>query len=207
MKTRTGNLFKRNGTYYVRWRVNGKLFMRSTGERDIKKARAKRDEILAPFLAGREVDVLRNVSARIEGRTAELEKWEEQENPPLKLAEAWRTYIRCVNRPDTGPSTLEQYGGHYKQFVTWLKKNHPSVKAMRDVSPAIAEEYAQQRCLCQGTLRDTPRHSVLAFATASAISRSVTFRVPCAWHRRSSQICSGRNPARTPSVAQPNSAG
>ena len=27
MKTRTGNLFKRNGTYYVRWRVNKKLFM------------------------------------------------------------------------------------------------------------------------------------------------------------------------------------
>jgi hypothetical protein len=32
MKTRTGNLFKRNGIYYVRWRVNIKLFMRSTGE-------------------------------------------------------------------------------------------------------------------------------------------------------------------------------
>jgi len=60
----------RNGICYVRWRVNKKLFMRSTGERDIKKAKAKRDEILAPFLAGREVDVLRNVSARIEGHTA-----------------------------------------------------------------------------------------------------------------------------------------
>ena len=143
MKTRTGNLFKRNGIYYVRWRVNKKLFMRSTGETDIKKARAKRDEILAPFLAGREVDVLRNVSARIEGRTAELEQWDEQENPPLKLADAWRTYIRSVNRPDTGPSTLEQYGGHYKQFVAWMKKNHSSVTTMRDVTPAIAEEYAQ----------------------------------------------------------------
>ena len=62
-----------DGVEKIQRRVNKKLFMRSTGETDIKKAKAKRDEILAPFLAGREVDVLRNVSARIEGRTAEIE--------------------------------------------------------------------------------------------------------------------------------------
>jgi len=87
--------------------------------------------------------VLRNVSARIEGRTAEIEQWEEKENPPLKLADAWRAYVKAVNRPDTGPSTLEQYGGRCKQFVQWMKKKHPSVTTMRDVSPPIAEEYAQ----------------------------------------------------------------
>jgi len=30
MKTRHGHLFKRNGMYYVQWRIKGKLFMRST---------------------------------------------------------------------------------------------------------------------------------------------------------------------------------
>ena len=120
MKTRTGNLFKRNGTYYVRWRVNGKLFMRSTGETQLKKAKSKRDEILAPFLAGREIDVLRNVSARIEGRTAELAQWDEQENPPLRIADAWAAYTKSLNRPDSGPQTLVQYHCHYRQFAEWI---------------------------------------------------------------------------------------
>jgi len=32
-----------------------------------------------------------------EGRTAEIEQWDEKENPPLKLADAWRTYFRSVH--------------------------------------------------------------------------------------------------------------
>jgi integrase len=144
MKTRTGNLFKRNGIYYVRWRVNGKLFMRTTGETELKKAKTKRDEILAPFLAGREVDVLRNVSARIEGRTAEIEQWDENKNPPLKIAEAWREYTKALNRPDSGPETLRQYHSHYRQFAGWIKQEAATVTTLRDVTPKIAEEYAQQ---------------------------------------------------------------
>ena len=143
MKTRTGNLFKRNGTYYVRWRVNGKLFMRSTGETQLKAAKAKRDEILAPFLAGREVDVLRNVSARIEGRTAEIEQWDERENPPLKIADAWAAYVKALNRPDSGPETLSQYHSHYRQFADWIKRQVATVTTLRDVTRDIAEEYAQ----------------------------------------------------------------
>jgi integrase len=123
--------------------VNGKLFMRSTGETELKKAKRKRDEILAPFLAGREVDVLRNVSARIEGRTAEMEQWEEKENPPLKIADAWTAYVKALNRPDSGPETLSQYNSHYRQFADWIREKHSTVIALRDVTKQTAEEYAQ----------------------------------------------------------------
>ena len=143
MKTRTGNLFKRNGIYYVRWRVNGKLFMRSTGETQLKEAKKKREEILAPFVAGREVDVLRNVSARIEGRTAEIEQWQDRENPPLTIADAWTAYLKALNRPDSGGETLRQYKSHYDQFARWVEQEVATVATLRDVTREIAEQYAQ----------------------------------------------------------------
>ncbi len=143
MKTRTGNLFKRNGTYYVRWRVDGKLFMRSTGETQIKEAKKQRDEILAPFVAGREVDVLRNVAARINGRTAEIEQRQDRENPPLTIADAWTAYLQTLNRPDSGEETLRQYKSHYDQFARWIEKEMQTVCALRDVTREIVEQYAQ----------------------------------------------------------------
>jgi hypothetical protein len=44
MKTRSGDLFKRNGIYSVQWRVDGKLFMRSTRKRIRKEAEIARYE-------------------------------------------------------------------------------------------------------------------------------------------------------------------
>ncbi len=44
MKTRSGDLFKRNCIDYVQWRVDGKLFMRSTRKRIRKEAEIVRDE-------------------------------------------------------------------------------------------------------------------------------------------------------------------
>ena len=141
MKVRPSNLFKRNGVYHVRWRVNGKLFTRSTRESNVKAAREKRDEIMAPFLAMREVDVLHNLEARIRGREAEVEKLNDDAHPPLKLDRGWRTFARALNRPDAGRVTMEQYAGFYRDFTRWMNKEYSAVAFLRDVTLRMAEEY------------------------------------------------------------------
>ncbi len=141
MKTRTGYLFKRNDIYYVGWKVNGKSFMKSTGTRNKRQAEQKRAEIMAPFALGDEIQTLRAVSAKLEGKQAELTRLEEKRNPPLSLDRAWLKYLESPNRPDSGPRTLQGYEGHFDQFLSWVKSKHPGVIALRDVNRQIAEEY------------------------------------------------------------------
>ena len=143
MKTRAGHLFKRNGIYYVQWRVAGKLYMKSTGTRNRREAERRRREIMAPFAAGSEVDVLRNVAARIEGREAEIAALDEQQNPPLKVADAWRAFTLSTNRPDTGESTLRQYEFQWRHFARWMESRQPGA-TLQDVTGPTAEEYAAE---------------------------------------------------------------
>ena len=142
MRTRQGYLFKRGKVYYVGWRVNGKLFMRSTGETTKRKAEAKRSEIMAPFVTGDEVTVLQNIAARIEGRGAELTRLEDEQNPPLTFDKAWSAYLQSPNRPDSGERTLNDYASYFSAFAKWMKEKHADKPALRDVTPAIAGEYA-----------------------------------------------------------------
>jgi len=142
MKVRSGHLFKRNGIYYVQWRVNGKLFMKSTRTRNRKDAQAERDRIMAPFVAGDESTVLQHVAATIEGRRAEIQRYEDEKNPPLSIDDVWEAYLAAPNRPDSGGSTLRQYKLQFGRFARWLAESHREVTVLRDVTPAIAHEFA-----------------------------------------------------------------
>ena len=142
MRIRHGYLFKRGGKYQVAWRVNGKLFMRSTGESDKKKAEAKRSEIMAPFVTGDDISVLQNLAAKIQGRQAEVAILEEKQNPPLTFERAWAAYLESPNRPDSGDRTMGDYAGYFKCFAAWMKKNHAAKLVLRDLTPAIAAAYA-----------------------------------------------------------------
>lgn len=89
-----------------------------------------------------EIATLQNIAARIEGRTAELTRLEDERNPPLTVAAAWSAYVTAPGRPDSGENTLAQYEGHYSAFSAWLKRTHSNASALRDVTTAIAGEYA-----------------------------------------------------------------
>lgn len=141
MKTRSGHLFKRKGIYHVQWRVNGKLFMRSTKKSTLKDALKERDKILAPFVAGDEATVLQNVAARIEGKQAEVARYNDEKTPPIKVADAWSAYLASPTRPDSGDATLRQYSFQFNGFAQWIDKNHRGF-AMREVSSEVAGQYA-----------------------------------------------------------------
>src|SRR5215831_7058893 len=148
MKHRTGYLFKRGNNFYVSWRVNGKLFMRAlrddngqpiTTKRDAEEARAK---VMAPFAVADEVKALESLTGQLAGRKEEVAKWEDKQNPPLTLAQAWGEYMKSTKRPDTGPDTLAVYEGQFGQFVDWIRDQYPSVTTLRGVTEEIAEAYA-----------------------------------------------------------------
>ena len=143
MKTRSGHLFKRGKVWHVQWRVNGKLFMRSTKCTRKDKAEQERARIMAPFLAEDEATVLEHVVARIGGRKAEIAAYEESQNPPLTIDMAWVAYLKSPNRRDSGERTLADYGGYFKRFKKWVKSEHPEAVTLREVTEDMATEYAR----------------------------------------------------------------
>ncbi|MBP7827460.1 MAG: tyrosine-type recombinase/integrase [Verrucomicrobia bacterium] len=148
MKRRTGHLFKRGQNFYVAWRVNGKAFSKSlradngqpiTTRRAAEEARAK---WMAQFALADETEALTSIAAQLAGRKAELAQWEDARNPPLPLAAAWSAFRASPNRPDCGAATLDQYESQWTAFVRWMRAHYPDGPALRDVSPAVAAEYA-----------------------------------------------------------------
>jgi integrase len=141
MKTRKGWLIQRGRTYHAAWKINGKLFTKSTGQTVHKDAVKELARIMQPFLVEDDVRTLETVKARIEGAKAELAVFDEQANPPVSIMGAWLAYVNTPNRPDTGKATLDQYEIQFGRFQDWLKSTHPQVKALRDVTPDMAGEF------------------------------------------------------------------
>jgi len=150
MKHRTGHLFKRGETFYVRWAVNGKIFSKAlrddnghpiTNRRDAEEAQVKS---MATFVVADEATALESIAAKLEGRKGELTRLQDEQNPPLGVAKAWVEYLNAPNRPDSGDSTLHQYEFQFGAFEKWLRQKLGEAATLRDVTQEIAEEYAAQ---------------------------------------------------------------
>lgn len=148
MKHRTGHLFKRGSNFYVFWRVNGKAFSKAlrdengqpiTSKREAEEARAK---VMAPFTVADEAAALESIVGKLQGRKAELAKWEDEKNPPLPITRAWSEFLASPNRPDSGDSTLRQYEFQWSAFADWMKAKHGDAATLRDATKEIADEYA-----------------------------------------------------------------
>jgi integrase len=148
MKHRTGHLFKRGDTFYLFWKVNGKVFSKAlrddngkpiTTKREAEEARIK---LMAPFTVADETAALESIAGKLEGRKAELAKWEDEQHPPLSIGQAWHEYLASPNRPDSGKSTLRQYEFQWQAFADWMNEKHADTLTVREVTKEIAEEYA-----------------------------------------------------------------
>ena len=148
MKHRTGYLFKRGKNFYVRWTVNGKVFSKSlrdaqgnpiTSHREAEEAKA---QVMAPFAVADEATALESIVGKLEGRKAEIARWENEQNPPLPINQAWTVFLASANRPDSGPETLYQYECQWSAFVKWMQEKHPDMLTLRDVTKETADDYA-----------------------------------------------------------------
>jgi integrase len=148
MKHRTGYLFNRNGSFYVQWRINGKLFSKALRDDQGKAITTRRAAVeaqakfMASFAVADEATALESIAAKLEGRKAEMARLEDQQNPPPTIGSAWLEYLAAPNRPDSGESTLRQYEFQFAAFARWMQEKHPQAATLRDVTRSIAEEYA-----------------------------------------------------------------
>ncbi len=148
-RPRTGHIFRRNARYYVTWRVEGKSFTRALHDesgqpvKTRRQAEAARDKVMQPFTVGHEAEILEAVGERLAGRKAELARLEAEQSPALEISQAWETFARALNRPDSGEATLSGYSSQWFRFQRWMKETHPSVLTLREVTKSIAESYAQ----------------------------------------------------------------
>jgi len=143
MRKRKGCLVKRRKIYYAVWYVDGKRFSKTTGKTVRREAEAELNRIMEPFLARDEVGILQNLSARIDGRRAELENNEDKETgPPLQIDQGWNAYVNSPRRPDSGDTTLDHYKAYYGAFAGWMGEMKSDITALCEVTPEVAEEYA-----------------------------------------------------------------
>ena len=147
-KSRTGYLFKRGKNFYCAWRVNDKLITRALRDEkgqpitNKEQAITAREKYISPIAAAEEVEVLEQLTHKLAGRKAEIAKWEDEKNPALSVDQAWSEFLASPNRPDSGESTLRQYGFQWQAFADWMKEKHADKLRVRDVTKEIAEAYA-----------------------------------------------------------------
>ena len=141
-------MFKRGKNFYCAWRVNDKLITRALRDEkgqpitNKEQAVTAREKYISPIAAAEEVEVLEQLTYKLAGRKAEIAKWEDEKNPALSIEQAWSEFQASPNRPDSGESTLRQYGFQWQAFADWMKEKHADKLTLRDVTKEIAEAYA-----------------------------------------------------------------
>lgn len=132
----------KDGVIWLRYMVGGKLFEKSLGTRDIKEARKKQTVIMRPIEMASEEEVLELTQAKLEGIRKKSIQLSEQENPPLRIADAWEAFCRSLERDDVSEGTQQRNFSYWNRFSIWIQQKHPSVEFMRDVTAKMGQEYA-----------------------------------------------------------------
>jgi len=60
----------------------------------------------------------------------------------LEISKAWDVWLKNPKKRNPSASTMAAYRGRWDAFVQWLKKTHPKLTYLHEVTPAIAESYA-----------------------------------------------------------------
>ena len=143
MKKRTGHLFKRNGTFWLRYQVGGQRFAQSLKTTNKRDAQAEAERIMAPLAKADEVETIKAVHSRLETATAAAERLADEANPPPSIRQGWSLYLASESRPRSGPVTLGNYEQHFDRFTRWLAGSHPEVTQLRAVTPDHAAAFVR----------------------------------------------------------------
>ena len=143
-----GRLFKRGRIFWADYTVDGKRIRRSlrntdgTKITDRKIAEKVLNDLVNPFKLNNKAEQFRQLADTVKSFDKRIAEAQEIANPPLKLTDAWNTFINASNRPDSGERTLSDYQGYYKAFVNWVNKQSGDFLYMRDISRNTAGKYS-----------------------------------------------------------------
>lgn len=154
-----GCLVLKGKTWFARWVVDGKVFIKTTETSNKRKAEAKLRELTAPFRLGDQLETLEAMSAKIGGRKAEITRIE-NEKPALKISQAWDAFLKSPERSDAGERTLKGYACQWKRFEKWIGQRHKDGE-LRDITASDAADYAADLTSDQVTPNTFNKHIVL----------------------------------------------
>jgi integrase len=146
------SLIKRGKGYSVFFRVkgaDGKLKAVCKALRDesgqaittLPEAEKARQIFMEPFLRQDSVEVLKSIAHKIDDEQAEIARIQDENNPPLKVSEAWSAFLRSTIRHDCGKSSLHLYELKFTAFQLWLNREHPDVVYLRQITRPMAEAF------------------------------------------------------------------
>ena len=128
----TGSLVKRNGTYYLRYMVNGKIKQTSLKTKDKEVAKNKVQEYIPIINTKTKEEIAFHIS-----NARKLSK-----EVKLKLCDVWGKYLKSHSRPDSSEGTLGNYERNWRKLCEWLKEEYPSIKLYTQIDKDIAQKYS-----------------------------------------------------------------
>ncbi len=145
-----GRLFKRNRSkfYWADFTVDGKRFRSAlrdaNGARVTNKAVAQRllEDIVNPLKLHNKAEQFRQLADTVKSFEQKTAEALDVSKPPLKIIDAWDTFINAANRPDSGDRTLSDYKGYFKAFEKWVSSQPGEITYMRDINRETAGKYA-----------------------------------------------------------------
>ena len=147
-----GTIVKHGRTWRAVWRVDGKVFTKSTGTSDKREAEKKLAEFVAPYRlkmeAGKDAAAAKTAGrAGLDAATASAlaasakVKRNAAGRLSVPLSKAWAAFNASLTRKAPSAATSRMYEGKWDNFTRWMKKNRPRVVGLADVDGDTAREY------------------------------------------------------------------
>lgn len=113
---------------------------------DRQQAEQERSRITAPIHLKDELRRVKAVASVIQDTEERLAQAIADNEPRLSIADSWQAYLDVLKyaQRSIADRTAYMYEGYVRAFTEWMKKNHPDVKALREVTPDHAEQYAAE---------------------------------------------------------------
>jgi integrase len=142
-----GRLFKRGANFCVQYYLNGKEFkhlLRDEAGNPVKTLRLAEElksKLMAPYTA-RDLGEKRKMAvAALTDAEERIVLAEDAANPPLRIKDAWASFVDSQDRPDSGGRTLADYEGYFRRFTGWCQECFPEAVYMRDITSERASDY------------------------------------------------------------------
>lgn len=132
----------RNGVWLAFWNFQGKRKYKSTGETDLEKAKAKREEFMRPYRLKEEKDTIDYFVGRAKRIDSEIEELE-RKKPGLLVKDAWNAYMASDMRHAPGERTLANYETQWRRLAEWLAEN--GVTELRETTAELAKRFCAEK--------------------------------------------------------------
>lgn len=132
--------------WLAKWKFNGQVNYRSTGETDRRKALEKLAEFVKPYQEETKIEVLNNLVAKAKSaeqlRTEKIEK-AKRDAITIPLDEVMEKFINDLSVADITKGTKVLYRRYFKSFTEFVSSKHPEVTEMKQVTEEIAKEFLE----------------------------------------------------------------